>query len=642
MLKLKSISLRNWCRTVEASITFPESGYVLVRGQNHTAEGQVDSSGSGKTSLGEAINRTLLGSSLSTSLSDYSRDWAGNTYVSVKATLFGKSLHVELGYKCDEFPTSDGEGLRFTYDNQAPVERPRAAQTRIELSKLIGITPEVAMWTIFIDGERLKFNRLSQADALGLLMQAIDQPPWDEYQSRAVERRDLKKASFERAKVNLTWLKSSNTATVNSCNQAKIDFESAEKQYRIAHSAYEIEIKKHQKNVQLASDLVLEAAVTRDKLKKEIRLVQEADATKFGKLELEITRLLGEQRTTSTYLAGWKVTISTYEMDLNNEEKSLRSMTEGKSCPTCKRAFPIEAVDPDTLASISQKIIALKRTHQDAVKDRNECQRCLVEIDGDLKILREQQAELRSAQLVDLSKDLEIAEENISRADRQFRSIERQTPLLPSDSIVQQTKTILGERQEQLSKIESDIVQASAQLVKAEHDLRLTTYWIKGFSPEGIPNLVLRQTVGPLNDAARLISESISGGVVKVKFASDTELASGAYKPKLVTEVETLHGAGKLSRNSKGELGRANLIIAETQTQVGRILQKVGYRWFDEAVNSQDPVVRRNIYSYLHHQALDRGLLTFVVDHHEEAASCANHVLVANKSLDGFTTYEWE
>lgn len=70
--------------------------------------------------------------------------------------------------------------------------------------------------------------------------------------------------------------------------------------------------------------------------------------------------------------------------------------------------------------------------------------------------------------------------------------------------------------------------------------------------------------------------------------------------------------------------------------------RRVGWRWFDEPLNTQDPQVRRNVYQYLRQQADAEGLLIFVVDHNPEAAGFAHHVLVATKSETGDTTYTWE
>ena len=60
-LKLKSIRIRNWAKIKESVIEFPDKGLVLVTGSNLASGGKMDSIGSGKTSLGEAISRALVG-----------------------------------------------------------------------------------------------------------------------------------------------------------------------------------------------------------------------------------------------------------------------------------------------------------------------------------------------------------------------------------------------------------------------------------------------------------------------------------------------------------------------------------------------------------------------------------------------------
>ncbi len=287
MLKLNSIHLRNWCKTVEAQIDF-----------------QVDSSGAGKTSLGEAINRVFLGASLSTQISDYSLDWAGNTYVDARATLRGRPLRVELGYRCPEFD-SDGEGLRFTFDGAAPVEWPRATQTRAELSALIGVSPEASLWTTFIDGDRLKFNRLSQGDALGLLMQALNQPPWDLYQERAKKRRDDLEYTVTQAAAKLEQLKANAEALGISVGTAAQLVEQENTAYQLRYSSYETAMRTHRASLDEAVALVLKAEEECKRIRKEIRAAEAADAEEFGKLELAVARLISEQRTVQNHQTGW-------------------------------------------------------------------------------------------------------------------------------------------------------------------------------------------------------------------------------------------------------------------------------------------------------------------------------------------------
>ncbi len=640
MLKLKSIQLRNWCKAAESRIDFPDKGFVFLRGINHVTS-EDSSNGSGKTALGEAINRTLLGQSLCSSLVSYSRNRAGNTYVDISAEFRGQPLRVEMGYRCTEFSDCKGEGLRFTYAGQEPVERPLSSQTRSELTALLGVTPEVSLWTVFLDGDRLKFNRLAQSEALSLLMQALNQPPWEVFKERAERRRDVARDRHNTAQTKLAQLQSISTETEHLVGVAVENLKTVSGAWSAAVSKWEQDKLEHEQEVQKIAETITKASKERDELRREIKAVQNADAEKCGALELTLSQLGSERRQTERYLTGWAENVSSDRTSLRLAEQELLRLQEKKNCPTCRRPLT-ESVTADHLTEIQRRIEGLEKALEDSLKGKTKCDNCLTEIDEEISQKHQERESLRSSKLAPLSFELETVEARLASADRQLRAKERASPAPPNDTAVQSARTLLDERQRAAKTHASALGAAAEAVAQSERALSLAQYWVKGFSPEGIPNLVLRQTIGPLNDAARLVSASLSGNLVQVAFSAEAELASGTMKPKLVTEVQTKHGAAEFLRNSKGEASFANLIIAETQTHVGRILSRVGYRWFDEVANSLSGSARRTLYSGLRRQANDLGLLTFVVDHHDEASNCADHVLIAEKSTDGVTSYRWE
>ncbi len=600
------------------------------------------SNGAGKTSLGEAINRTLLGQSLCTSIAGYSRDKKGDTYVDVRTQFREQPLRVELGYRCKEFPDNRGEGLRYTLGDQPPVERPEVSLTRAELTEMLGVTPAVSLWTVFLDGERLKFNPpfLSQAEALSLLMQALNQPPWEKFKEKAEQQRNTCATAHTRAQARLQQLQTASTALAEGVCMAAQRHQDETARWEDALATWKKAKDAHDKNVQAAATQVTTHATARDQIKREIQAVQRQDAAACGKIDLEITRLGGERRLTQNYLTGWAETVATDRATLHHAQADLQRLNEGKSCPTCHTPL-LKAGDPKVIEKEQRRVEKLALALQTSVKGKQECEACLGEIDDELAAQHQKREGLHSAQLETLSRELETAETRLSGADRQLRNLELQAPQPPSEDGRNQARAVWEERQRQQAAHALALDVAAGALATAERALSQAAYWVKGFSAEGIPNLVLKQTVGPLNEAARIVSSALAGGLVQVSFSTETELASGVLKPKLVTEVDVLDGATDFLRNSKGEASLANLIIAETQTQVGRVLQRIGYRWFDEVANSLSGDARRCLYAGLKHQAHELGLLTFVVDHHVEASSAADHVLIAEKS-GGLTSYRWE
>ena len=123
--------------------------------------------GSGKTSLGEAVSRAVFGIPQK-ALGKMSFKRKGNTYVCVEGTLGDKPFTVETGYKCEELGGT-GEGLRFTVDG-IPTQRADIKDTRSELNAVLGISQELTMWTVFLNGDKLDFGGVvgtGQGEALG-------------------------------------------------------------------------------------------------------------------------------------------------------------------------------------------------------------------------------------------------------------------------------------------------------------------------------------------------------------------------------------------------------------------------------------------------------------------------------------------
>ena len=114
-LTLKRIQLRNWTTVRSAELELPACGLILLIGSNLAAEGKLQSVGSGKTSLGEALARALAGvRGRFTDLGQFTTDGSKEgCYVKVEAELQSQPFTVEMGYKCPELNAS-GEGFKFS------------------------------------------------------------------------------------------------------------------------------------------------------------------------------------------------------------------------------------------------------------------------------------------------------------------------------------------------------------------------------------------------------------------------------------------------------------------------------------------------------------------------------------------------
>jgi DNA repair exonuclease SbcCD ATPase subunit len=151
--------------------------------------------------------------------------------------------------------------------------------------------------------------------------------------------------------------------------------------------------------------------------------------------------------------------------------------------------------------------------------------------------------------------------------------------------------------------------------------------------------MTLQDCLTYLNRSANHLSSAITGNLIEIFFSATKTLKSADEKPALVINVRNRTGARKFTGSSKGEAGVSNLIIAETLYSLGRLWQRVAYRWFDEAVNSQDQSVRGTVYGYIREQAKLHQQVNLVVDHSPDVEAYADSIILAEKSGAGFTTY---
>jgi DNA repair exonuclease SbcCD ATPase subunit len=211
----------------------------------------------------------------------------------------------------------------------------------------------------------------------------------------------------------------------------------------------------------------------------------------------------------------------------------------------------------------------------------------------------------------------------------------------PSNSGVVKAQGVLDSKQVSLVEYEGKLASVQSELEENQQLCKVVEYWSGAFNSSGIPNMVLSRSVDPLNQVSMALSHRMSGGTLGITYETTRELTNGADKNCLNIRVKNSRGASRVAGNSKGESGLTNLIVAETITEVGRVSSRIGFRWYDEVVNSQDPKVRKCILAYLKETAQRLGILIFVVDHHPEVSAYADHVLRATKSKEGVTTFSW-
>lgn len=637
-LKLKHVAIRNWMKFRHVALDFPEKGLVLVQGLNTASGGALLSVGSGKTGIGEAISRTLLGvTGRFNTLKQFSTDKAGDTYVKLEVELHGKPLLVEMGYRCAELSPS-GEALRYRYEGKT-IERGKIDQTRAELSRLLGVSPLLAEWTAFVDGDSIKFNRIGQAECVELVMASLRQPPWHEYHESAKKtlgafRRTM--AGVEATHVNAA---ANMRAAKDRLVEAKQQVKTALTDYVEAIASNKAQIARFQKAINDKKQKIAEAEAEKKDIAKKLKLMENERAATNHKLEIKLHDIEDKITEAETAREPLSEARNAAQQKVTEARVAFNNYKDaGKNCPTCQR--PMGQIDPARLTALSAKLDAAKADSTKAGNAWVGAEQAVVTLNLQYREVSKEQKEVSARQevenLADRDEELEIgigsAESTINDWKVQMARYEQG----PSDADLKVAEGRVADREQAITKAQTALDEAAEALASDQATLKVLEYWNAAFSPYGIPNMVLRDAIAPLNKEARRVSAEMTGGTIEVRYSTVRELASGQEKAQLNIEVDNKLGDKDLAGSSKGEAGLTNFIIAETLSEVGQVSRRVGYRWYDEIVPHQDPKVCNSIYSYMKEIANRLGILVFLVDHNPVAANYADHVLLIEKtSTDG-------
>jgi DNA repair exonuclease SbcCD ATPase subunit len=643
-LKLKKVVIRNWMRYVDTEVVFPDKGLVLVTGVNKASGGKMASVGAGKTAFGEAICRTLLGSKGRFSQPrSYSRDKKGNSYVRVEAERGGVPLIVESGYKAAEFPESSGEGLRYQF-GKSPVERSRMDETREEIANIIGVTPALSDWTVFIRGKKIEFSELSQEDAVNLVMSALVQPPWTQF----FERSKAVVGTFKNA---LSNDENNHTSTIEKIKEAKEDVAEAEDDVATCEKVYNdqraqndkriaaLEAESEQRKTQIASEnkRIAEIAARTKEIEDEKAVQQHALEIERNGIDDKIADATGRRDKAVE-------TRSNAKSALDQAEESLADLkATPKDCPTCGKAWD-KANSEDEITKQADKVKKAKKKHEDAAA-------AVAKVSTEISTLQGQRRDVNGKlsalgakeEMENLCDECQECERNARTYDRRIHAIELEIIGLKkdvSDANVKAAKVRLEERKKRVTDLNDELQALATSIAENTEALKVVTYWNKAFSPTGIPNMVLSEAIGPMNQVAQTISHRMTGGTIRVTYATSKQLATGASKAELIINVNNDIGSSDIQGSSNGEGGLTNFIVAETLSEIGNVSSRVGFRWYDEVVPYQDPVVAKSIYAYMRETAHRLGILVFLVDHNPVAENYADKILVVEKTRTG-TTVAW-
>lgn len=631
----------------QAELEFPERGLVLVLGDNAASGGKLKSIGAGKTALGEAICRTLFGvGNCHSTLGHYSYKEKGNLFVDLSVDLLQKPLNVKMGFKCPEM-SETGEALRYISGDLSgdPVERGKPDETRKELQSILGITPELAQWSVYIDGDQLRFNKQSERQAVNLLMSALRQPSWDVYQKRASYVLNDMKSRQDAAITTQQTSQDSVATTKQALAEAQADLEDEKRRVAEEEEHCEEQARQVQADIKTNTDNTAKLETRQKAIKKRLKELEDANAAEYHKLETEKASKqtkISEARIKRTSLIEER---ADYRSNLTTAQSALAEMKkEPENCPTCSKPWD-KAHSADELKSQEKAVTKAKAAYEAFNPKIASVDKTIEELEDQIKGIEAKAEALRSTQeAADLSYEYEQNDDQISSykaAETDLRLSLQKIQQGPDRTGITRKTAIAEERKTASKKAQASLEDAAQKLAEAETLVKVAQYWYDAYGPSGIPNMILSEAIEPLNSVAKRISLLMTGGTIEVNYATSRELARGGTSSELVINVKNKMGSSRFAGSSKGERGLINLITAETISEVGSVSNRIGFRWYDEILSNQDEVVRRSILTYLKDLANQLDIVIFVVDHHQETASYADYVLVAQKTAAEGTQYYW-
>lgn len=644
-LKINRIHLRNWTTVQNQVVELPDYGLIHVSGDV----------GAGKTALGEALSRTTVGiSGRYTHLGHYSRMDKGNTLIRVEGTFGPDPCWIMAGYKCKELSTT-GEGLTFNFKDGSTA-RPHVNQTREELGKILGVQPILAEWTVFINGDQLDWgdSSLSHQEKVSLLMMALNQPSWESHHETAKQTRNVVRMELSTKEGQLSATVQTHARAVKLVEEAEAAFSFEQDKFDEARRLSKIKVQTAENELHELEGSLASAEKSQNETRKAIKLIEDTLANEIHAIEVEELSLSDTKAAiTSSDLQPFEIKKASIESQISELRDKLLGLQakkqRPKACSLCGRPFASDADEEkhreEEAKQITEKIQRSKADLSTIETSMEPIRMRLAKVTADIGRVLQRKKSIRGHHSTEeLSSKLDALDSTMLRLNRSINEKKLEIAKLkngPSSDAIVKAKSVLDDRRKQLSVLKEQLPKLEEDVKNDKLTVSVLDYWVSAFSPAGIPNLVLQQSIEPLNQISQVLSHRITSNKLSIAFSTTKTTATNEQRNGLTIQVKNTHGATRVGGGSKGESGLTNFIIAETLSTVGRISHRVGFRWYDEVLNTQDSLTRQRILVYLREKAHELKIPIFFVSHHSDVSGLADRILFAEKTQDGGTTYHW-
>lgn len=622
-----SMTLRDVLIFKSAKVAFAEQGLTFVQGKNEDTAGAF-SNGAGKTSIYKALGWVLYGQTIDDEDVDgfirRGEDTSGVAFGSVTFRSFGERWTVQR-------ERSKGRGKVRLLDSNGQDVIGKRRDVQEQINTLIGFDFEVWRNVVIHDGEdpeAFSAPKCRDSDRRSLLHKILGTGHFaachEAAKARASTHNEIRREIEGRMRVTQALIKDADPASArkrvadwNAAQKTKIA--ALEKAAREAADA----VSKFKPVAARVPDL---APLVRaeEQARREAARLEKAAPTKKAIEDLEKVHATAQRARAMA------------DANVNRHVDEIQRLEE-EACPTC--GAPIN----DT--SEAKALLATHReSHARATEEAATARARVIEIADQIKSAKALRAELDTA-----SKQLYTASQAVSNARRQIAEAETQDERnaskleglrskaeAASDAVssarseVNPYLDLVAEAELKCADLEGRLEAERAELAAVVHAAAVTDFWVLGFSPQGLPAMLLDVAMPVLTEQANAYLRILADGDIAGCITTQGETKAGDTREK-ITMRWTIEGAEGVTP-SKGQRTKIRVAVdlALVDLAAARGMSS-NLLLFDEVLDGLDPVGTEKMLELLYKLRAGKSSI-FVISHNAGMAEDFERGLLVTKS----------
>ena len=327
----------------------------------------------------------------------------------------------------------------------------------------------------------------------------------------------------------------------------------------------------------------------------------EKKRAKIQQKEVEITKKYGNERADiANELGQLQGSFQTISPAVN-----AMSTLAGKTCSTCHRG-----VDPDeasaTITALEERGEQLRGRMNDLDKKR---QRATNKEASEILVVQESRKTL-DEDWTTLGHQVQDTTTAIHKRRNELRTIIalEQTVFNLRDEIDSLDDSenpyneLVGEAETELKDLAKQGKILGYERQALDIELRHLNFWDRGFSNAGLKSYVIENVIPYLNQRAQHYADILTGGDLKIEFATQKELKKGGVKEEFQVKVINRAGADVYKGNSDGERQRIDLAVgwALGDLAATRAKKPIRFKGLDEPFVNLDASGEDSVIKLLH------------------------------------------